>query len=213
MALAREAEARDPFTRGHCSRIASFGMAFGINLQLPDADLVTLCRGSFLHDVGKIALPAPLLLKPTALTADEFDLMKKHTEIGDLLCAAPHFKAVRQVVRSHHERADGSGYPDGLVERQIPLAAQIVGLVDAYDSLTNDRPYHPARPSHAACETLLGEAERGWRSVSLVREFVAMVRTRRFDRLRRRAEEFDDIIGPANPLDALSHGPEPSTPT
>jgi putative two-component system response regulator len=194
MGLAREAEARDPFTTGHCGRLANYAMAFGIVLQLPDADLVTLCRGSFLHDLGKIAIPGSLLLKPDTLTRDEYDMVKQHTKIGSLLCEAPDLEAVRAVVRSHHERADGGGYPDGLTERQTPLVAQIVGLVDAYDGLTTQRPYHGARSSEEACATLLDEAQRGWRSVPLVREFVALARTNRFARLRREAVEFEQHV-------------------
>lgn len=191
MALAREAEARDPFTRGHCARVAAYSMAFGIVMQLPDAELVTLCRGAFLHDIGKMAVPAAIVLKPSRLTDDEFDLVKAHTLIGDTLCANRHFEAVRPIVRWHHERADGTGYPDGLMGPRIPLLAQMLGLVDAYDALTTERPYHPARSPEAACLTLTEEAERGWRSPLLVREFTALVRTRRFGRLRRRAGEFD----------------------
>jgi putative two-component system response regulator len=189
MALARDAEARDPFTGGHCRRLAGYAVALGVALQLPDADLITLHRGSFLHDVGKIAIPGDLLLKPDQLTDAEYDVVKRHTLIGDTLCAGRDaLRTVRPIVRSHHERADGSGYPDGLSERRIPLLAQIVGLVDSFDALTTARPYHPARSTEAACDTLIGEARRGWRSAALVEEFVALARSKRLERLRREAE-------------------------
>ncbi len=182
--LARDAEARDPYTAGHCCRLASYSMALGVALCLPDSDLVALHRGSLLHDLGKIAIPGRLLLKPGSLTEPEYDIVKRHTVIGDALCAGREgLHAVRPIVRSHHEHADGSGYPDGLVESRIPLLAQIVGLVDAFDALTTVRPYHAARPADAACRALLDEAQRGWRSTPLVKEFVALASTRRLARL------------------------------
>lgn len=187
LSFARDTEARDPYTRGHCARVAGYATALGVALQLPDADLIALHRGSLLHDVGKIAIPDGLLLTPQALTDAEHDVVKRHTVIGDILCASRDgLRALRPIVRSHHERADGSGYPDGLPEGRTPLLAQIVGLADAYDALTTERAYHPARPSDAACEILLVEARQGWRSQPLVKEFVALARSRRLAHLRER---------------------------
>jgi putative two-component system response regulator len=205
LSLARDAEARDPFKAGHCDRLARYAMALGIALQLPDRDLVALHRGSFLHDIGMIAMPARVLLKPDLLTDAEYDVVKRHTVIGDLLCEDQVvLRAVRPIVRSHHERVDGSGYPDGLSGDEVPLLAQIVSLVDAFDALTTDRSYRVAQAPDAACDILLDETSRGWRSMSLVKEFVALARSKRLGRLRHetdaRAAESRGIVPPVSPL-------------
>jgi putative two-component system response regulator len=134
-------------------------------------------RGGILHDVGKIGIPDSILLKPGALTREEFDRMKQHTLIGDQLCSELRLlRAVRPIVRHHHERLDGSGYPDGLAGRQVPLVAQIMGVVDVYDALTTARPYKRAHTAEHAFEELAAEATRGWRDPVLVDELVSLHR-------------------------------------
>jgi putative two-component system response regulator len=183
--IAREADARAHREQGRAERVAGYALALGVALQLPDADLVTLHRGALLHDIGNIAVPVELFTNAARLTPDEYELVKHHTTVGDeLLAGLEHLRDLRPIVRSHHERADGSGYPDGLVESTTSLLARIVGVVDAFDALTSARPYRAPLAVEAACVTLLEEAERGWRSRPLTEELVALARSRRLLRLR-----------------------------
>jgi len=174
MSLARAVEARDPCTEGHCQRLSRFGLALGARLGLPADDLSALARGGVLHDLGKIGIPDAVLLKPDRLTEAEYEVMKAHTVIGDRLCSELRcLQAVRPIVRHHHERLDGSGYPDRLKGSAIPMLAQIIGVVDVYDALTSERPYkHPVAHT-LALDALFEEAAKGWRDAALVTEFVA----------------------------------------
>lgn len=170
--LALMIEVRDAYTDGHCQRLAQYATEMGTLLGLPDEDLQALARGGYFHDIGKIALPDAILLKPDALTPDEFTLVKEHPVVGDRLCGDLRALArVRSIVRHHHERLDGSGYPDGLKGDEIPLLAQIIGIVDVYDAITTTRPYRAARSSEEALAALAEEVERGWRRADLVDVF------------------------------------------
>src|SRR5262245_26389745 len=172
--LAQTIEARDAYTDGHCQRLASYAVAVGRALNLSDDELIALEYGGFLHDIGKVAIPDALLLKPQALTRSEYEVIKGHTIVGDRLCRGLRSLArVRTIVRHHHERLDGSGYPDGLRGDQIPLLAQIMSIVDIYDALATERSYKPAIDDQRACEELLGEARRGWRRADLVDAFIS----------------------------------------
>jgi HD-GYP domain-containing protein (c-di-GMP phosphodiesterase class II) len=147
----------------------------GKSLGLDESDLAALDRGGFLHDIGKIAVPDSILLKGGALNAQESRVMREHPIIGDALCAGLRsFSKVRPIVRHHHERLDGSGYPDGLRNREVPLLAQIVGIVDVFDALTTERPYRAARTREEAFQALTEEATKGWRDRALVDAFVAV---------------------------------------
>src|SRR5690349_6425954 len=162
-------EARDGYTDGHCHRMANYATALGRALSLDSAALQTLHRGGFLHDIGMLAIPDSVLRKPTRLDADEMDLIRSHTVVGDKLCAnLRSLRAVRPIVRHHHERLDGSGYPDGLKGEDVPLLAQIIGLVDAYDAVTTNRPYQRAAAADDAIRVLREQVDRGWRSRELV---------------------------------------------
>ena len=162
MTLALTIEARDPMTNGHCERLAKHAVALGKALGLGDEDLQALHHGGYLHDVGKVGIPDAVLLKPGPLTDAEFALMKKHPDIGDSLCAPlQSLRTVRPIIRCHHERLDGSGYPQGLKGDEVPLLAQIVGIADVYDALTSHRPYRPALTTDAASRHLLQEAAEG----------------------------------------------------
>lgn len=165
LSLALTVEARDPHTDGHCQRLAAYGVALGRRLGLSDADIVALHRGGYLHDIGKVAVPDAILLKSGPLTHAEQLVMREHPAVGDRLCGRLRVLSnVRPIVRHHHERWDGSGYPDGLHGDQIPLLAQIVGVVDVYDALTTDRPYKPAWPVDRAFAELVRQAHGGlWR--------------------------------------------------
>jgi putative two-component system response regulator len=183
--LALTIEARDPSTNGHCERLAQHAVRLGRTLSLGHEDLEALHRGGYLHDVGKIGIPDSILLKPGPLTPAELALMRRHPEIGDSLCAplqslrrlalmrrhpeigdslcAPlqSLRRVRPIVIAHHERLDGSGYPGGLRGDEIPLLAQIVGIVDVFDALTSERPYRVALSPEESGRYLVREAEAG----------------------------------------------------
>ncbi len=162
MTLALTIEARDPLTNGHCERLALHAAALGRALGLGNDDIEALHRGGYLHDVGKVGVPDAVLLKPGKLTRDEFELMKRHPEIGDALCAPlQSLRRVRPIIRSHHERLDGSGYPDALRGDEVPLLAQIVGIVDVFDALTSVRPYRGALSLDEAARHVLAEAQEG----------------------------------------------------
>ena len=177
LSLANTVEARDPCTGGHCARMASYASLFGILLGLPDEDVSALSRGGYLHDVGKVGVPDMILLKGGKLTTDEYEVMKGHTVTGDRLCGdLKLLRPVRPIVRCHHERIDGSGYPDGLVGDAIPLLAQIMAIIDVYDALTTNRPYRMASSSEFALLELEDEAGRGLHRRDLVRDFAAACR-------------------------------------
>ena len=182
--LALTIEARDPYTEGHCQRLAAYATAFGASLGLTSEQLQVLKCGAYLHDIGKIAIPDALLLKPGRLTADEYARMKSHTVIGDQLCGQSRLLGrIRPIVRHHHERLDGTGYPDGLEGDDVPLLAQIIGIVDVFDALTTDRPYKPASSLRTAHEELRQEASRGWRHPDLLDAFIRLTLDDRFEQL------------------------------
>jgi putative two-component system response regulator len=177
LSLALTVEARDPYTVGHCERLAAYAAALGSRLGLGDDDIATLERGGYLHDVGKIGVPDAVLLKTERLTPAEHALMQAHTTIGERLCGELRsLRPVRAIIRHHHERIDGSGYPDGLRGANIPVTAQIVGVVDAYDAMTTDRPYRGALTDAAACDELLRDVREGRLDDDVVRAFIAMDR-------------------------------------
>jgi putative two-component system response regulator len=180
ISLALTIEARDPHTEGHCQRLARYANALGRSIGLSHDEVMVLTRGAYLHDIGKIGVPDAVLLKPGRLTSEEYEQIKQHTVIGDHLCGQLRvLRPVRPIVRHHHERLDGSGYPDGLRGDAIPLLAQIIGIVDVFDALTTSRPYKAAFPVETACDELLGEASRGWRRLDLVNRFVMIARSGR----------------------------------
>src|SRR5205823_3481830 len=177
VSLALTIEARDASTEGHCQRLAAYATALGAALGLNDDDLAALERGGFLHDIGKVGIPDGILLKPARLTANEYTVVKQHTIIGDRLCGELRSLCrVRPIVRHHHERRDGSGYPDGLVGDAIPLLAQIIAIVDVFDALTTERPYKAAVSIERAYDELTREADRGWHRPDLVDAFIALWR-------------------------------------
>jgi putative two-component system response regulator len=176
--LAVMIEIRDGYSEGHCHRIANHAGAVGRALGLGAADLQILHRGGFLHDIGMLAISPAVLLKAGSLSVEEFALVKSHTTIGDDLCRNLRtLQAVRPIVRHHHERLDGSGYPDGLQGVEIPLLAQIIGVVDAYDALTSRRPYQRQFSTDESIALLRTEVERGWRQHAIVEEFVAIIKS------------------------------------
>jgi putative two-component system response regulator len=175
MSLALTIEARDAYTEGHCNRLAAYAATLGRAIGLGSSEITALQRGGVLHDIGKVGIPDAILMKPGRLTAAEYALMKDHTIIGDRLCAKLRvLQDVRPIVRHHHERLDGSGYPDGLKGSDIPLLAQITGIVDVFDALTTIRPYRQAESREAALEELAREARAGLHQTDLVNVLVRL---------------------------------------
>jgi len=168
-ALARAVEQRDKAIGGHCERLAAISLMVGTELGLPRPQLLALYRGGFLHDIGKIAIPDAILFKPGPLDDAEWAVMRTHTIKGEEICRHTRtLEAVLPIIRSHHERWDGSGYPDGLRGEQIPLLARILQVADVYDALTSTRPYKRAFSPKEAFAVLEAEARRGWRDRRLV---------------------------------------------
>jgi putative two-component system response regulator len=177
--LALSIEARDPYTRGHCDRLAEMSVGLGKRLSLPEEELKALRQGGVVHDIGKVVVPDAILLKPGPLTAKEIAVMRKHPEAGERICAPlKTFRLVLPIIRHHHEKFDGSGYPDGVRGEAIPLTARILQLADVYDALTTDRVYRKAGSSEEALAIMEQEAEKGWWDRPLLNEFRAMIRGR-----------------------------------
>jgi putative two-component system response regulator len=172
LSLARSIEAKESLASGHSGRMATYAIQLGESLGLQECELQDLWMACLLHDVGKVAVPDSILLKPGPLDADEMEIVKQHPVVGENICAPLRsFRGVLPVIRHHHERMDGSGYPDGLLGEQIPVQARILQIADIYDALTTDRPYRVALTSEEALQILHHEATSGWLDASLVREF------------------------------------------
>lgn len=171
-ALAHTIESKDTSMSGHCERIATFSVAMGMTIGLPRQHLLTLYRGGYLHDIGKVAVPDSILFKPGPLTTSEWEVMKAHTTKGEEICQSLRsLSAVRPIIRSHHERWDGSGYPDGLAGVEIPLLARILQIADVYDALSSARVYKPALSAEDALAVMQEETDRGWRDPKLMAAF------------------------------------------
>jgi putative nucleotidyltransferase with HDIG domain len=154
-ALANSIDSKDSYTRGHSQRVGELSMAIGRELGLPAPELRRLLYGGILHDVGKIGAPERILLKQSRLSDDEMVIMRKHPEIGASIVGPVAFLApVLPAVRNHHERWDGTGYPDKLKGEEIPLIARIVNAADTWDACTSTRPYQNAMPYDAAVAVL-----------------------------------------------------------
>jgi putative nucleotidyltransferase with HDIG domain len=154
-------ESADTYTFGHCERVARRAVAVAVAMGMDEHAQTTVRVGAYLHDVGKVRVPHEILSKPDELTPDEFDVVQMHPVWGIELLAAVEFPwDIKPIIRWHHERYDGTGYPDRLRGADIPVAAQIVGIADVYDALTTTRPYRPA----LSRERALAEMDRcrGW---------------------------------------------------
>lgn len=177
LSLGRSIEGKDPRTEGHCERLALYGTRLGVRLGLDEATVEAISYGGFLHDIGKVAVPDAILLKQEALTPEEWVIMKKHPLTGEHICGPVHsFSRVLPIIRHHHERWDGSGYPDGLAGEEIPLTARVLQTVDIYDALTTARPYKAALSPEEALDTMESEVARGWWDPFCFEAFASMVR-------------------------------------
>jgi len=177
-ALALSIEAKDPYTEGHCDRLSQSSEALAKRLSLTEEERIALRRGGVIHDIGKVAVPDQILLKPGPLTPEERKVMERHTVVGAGICSPlKSFRSVLPIIRHHHEKMDGSGYPDGLKGDAIPLTARILQTVDIYDALTTDRPYRKAMAPDRAFALMREEVKRGWWDGALVDELEGMVQT------------------------------------
>jgi putative two-component system response regulator len=174
--LGRSVEARDPYTEGHCERLAQRAAALGRYVGLDEESIVALRRGGYLHDLGKIAVPDEILKKGSNLTPEEWQVMKQHPLTGENICKPlKSLRLVLPIIRFHHEHSDGSGYPDGLTRNEIPLLPRILQVVDVYDALRTARPYKPALTHEKAAHTMLSEARLGLWDEELVSQFFSML--------------------------------------
>jgi HD-GYP domain-containing protein (c-di-GMP phosphodiesterase class II) len=163
IALAAAAEAKDAYTESHPQRVANTALHLGSRLGFHESDLIALYRGGLIHDIGKIAVPDAILRKPGPLNASEERQMRAHPIIGEsIVKPLPSAADILPIIRHHHERFDGGGYPDGLAGHKIPLLARIVSLCDAFDALASDRPYRARRSPEEAIETLMRGAGQQW---------------------------------------------------
>jgi len=174
--LGLSVESRDPYTEGHCERLARNATDLGRFLGMDDESIVALRRGGYLHDLGKIAVPDEILKKGSDLTPAEWAIMKQHPVTGESICRPlKSLRLVLPIIRHHHEHSDGSGYPDGLRNAEIPLLPRILQVVDIYDALRTERPYKPALGHEEAAVTMRDEAQNGLWDRELVSEFFGML--------------------------------------
>jgi putative two-component system response regulator len=178
--LGLSVESRDPYTEGHCERLAENASNLGRHLLVDDDEIVALRRGGYLHDLGKIAVPDEILKKGANLTSEEWLIMKRHPITGENICRPlKSLRLVLPIIRNHHEHFNGSGYPDGLRGQEIPLLARILQVVDVYDALRTERPYKPAHSHDQAAITMRDEARAGLWDEQLVLEFFNMLERQR----------------------------------
>ena len=173
-------EGRDPYTEGHCERLATHASDLGRHLGMDEDSILALRRGGYLHDLGKIAVPDEILKKGSDLTPAEWEVMKLHPITGENICKPLHsLRLVLPIIRHHHEHSDGSGYPDGLLASEIPVLPRVLQVVDVYDALRTARSYKPALSHEAAAQTMRAEAERGLWDAELVAEYFSMLEQKR----------------------------------
>jgi len=178
--LGLSVESRDPYTEGHCERLAVNASNLGRHIHLDEEEIIALRRGGYLHDLGKIAVPDEILRKGANLTPEEWVIMKRHPITGENICRPlKSLRLVLPIIRNHHEHFDGSGYPDGLEGRGIPLLARVLQVVDVYDALRTARPYKPALSHEQAAITMRDEAHSGLWDEQLVVEFFSMLEKQR----------------------------------
>nr|WP_199296800.1 two-component system response regulator [Leptolyngbya sp. FACHB-711] len=174
--IARTIESRDPNTGDHCERLVQQGKAFGEFLRLPRNEVRDLSWGAYLHDIGKVGIPDAVLLKAGKLSDAEWEIMRQHVLIGEQICQPLQtMRGVTPIIRHHHERWDGSGYPDRLRGDEIPFLAQVFQLIDIYDALTHERPYKPAFSPQESLEIMMQETSKGWRNPDLMKRFADFV--------------------------------------
>lgn len=181
LALARSIEGKDPYTEGHCERLSDYAEKLGKRLCFDPEEIVALRIGGVVHDIGKVAVPDAILLKPGPLTPEEWTVMREHPVIGARICEGlKSFKLVVPIIRHHHEKMNGQGYPDKLIRNDIPRTARVLQIVDIFDALTTERPYKAAMTDDAALQIMQEEVGKGWWDPDYFREFEAIVRAEGF---------------------------------
>jgi putative two-component system response regulator len=194
LALAQAVEHRDNITAGHCDRLATLCVAMGIAMDLPGPHLLALHRGGYLHDIGKIGVPDAVLFKPGPLNEEEWRIMRTHPAKGEEICRPMKcLEPVLPIIRSHHERWDGSGYPDRLAGQNIPLLARVLQFADIYDALTSERSYKAAMGSADALRVMQEETNRGWHDPELMALFLRIRHENLRDAAEQYAEEWQDV--------------------
>jgi diguanylate cyclase (GGDEF)-like protein len=175
-ALITAIDLRDGYTAAHSDSVARFAVAIGTRLGLPTEHIETLRLGAQIHDVGKIGVPDDILRKPGKLTSEEWAVMRKHTLMGEAIVrSVEQLHPLLPLVRWHHERLDGSGYPDGLRGEEIPLLVRILSVADIFDAFTAERPYHPVRPAQDGMAMLRAEVRRGALDATIVAVFTELL--------------------------------------
>ena len=178
-ALARSIEGKDPYTEGHCERLSDYSAGLGQRIGLPPEQITALRWGGIVHDIGKVAVPEAILLKPGPLSPEERAIMRRHPLVGERICSPLRsFRWVLPIIRNHHEKYDGSGYPDGLKGEQIPVAARVLQIGDVYDALHTERPYKRALSQDEAMRIMEQEVQQGWWDPNLFAQFRQMMAER-----------------------------------
>jgi len=186
-ALAQSVDSKNNMKNGHSDRLTAYAEQLGESIGLRDEDLRELRLSCWLHDIGKISVPESILLKRGPLSEEETRIMRGHPVVGEKMCAP--LKSLRRilpVIRHHHEKMDGSGYPDGLRGESIPLKARILQVADIYDALTTNRPYRGPLAPEEALQILFGEAQKGWLDTAVVWKFSKVCRESAYFPLRER---------------------------
>ena len=180
--MARAIEAKDAYTQGHVERVSQLAVRMGNHLGLPEEEIDALRKGGILHDIGKIGVPDKILNKAGPLTTEERRIIRMHPGQGSVICEK--LKSIRgaiPVIRYHHERIDGTGYPDHLSGQDIPLVARVMTIVDIYDALTTTRSYRKRLPQDVALEIMWDEAKKGWWDQEVLAEFETMIKQKDFE--------------------------------
>ena len=177
--LAQALQAKDPYTAVHSARVAKYAVKLGKALELDTEQLTLLKKGALMHDLGKIGIHDSILNKPSGLSDDEYQEMKRHPEMtATIMKPLKRFRAFAEIAAWHHERWDGTGYPDGLKGDEIPLLARIVAIADTWDAMTGDRVYRAGMPETKALSILEAEQDQGQFDPELIRAFIRMMKQR-----------------------------------
>jgi putative two-component system response regulator len=175
--LARSIESKDPYTHGHCERLSDYAVSLGQRVGLSPEEITALRRAGVVHDIGKVAVPDAILLKPGRLSEDEWKVIRQHPIVGERICEPlKSFRLVLPIIRHHHEKYNGMGYPDGLRGEAIPTGARILQIVDVFDALTTERPYKRGFSIDEAVAVMQEEVAKGWWDPKIFEQFEELVR-------------------------------------